>query len=426
LSCGQLSKTMSRAFQLAFLLVTLTFGTSAKGQQAIRCSLTRLNDNRIVISWEATPGRSYTLEGTSSLREPWQPDGIYFATTSQLATSLPIAARERFFRVTQILPPPVAKLAAPPVTAYAFDARFANYFQNPIEVPQRVLSINQRLLDRGLLDKLVPAIPVEDAATYIAKVHTADHIRSLQSIPIDQANGGSERIGTIADLVVAHVLGAVRDVCESRVRNAFCNIRPPGHHQMNSGGSYGYCCYANIVIAARFALERYPDLIKKVLIVDWDYHHGNGTEFFVRNDPAFLFYDTCSGAFYSGGDESQHGLMFGTSGNEGFLREWESELLPQARAFKPDLILVSAGFDSKKGDLMGGLGLTARGYSQLTRKLMDIAEEFCEGRIVSMLEGGYADNNGKNPATFNGLMECVENHVRTLMTGELQPETPSF
>jgi acetoin utilization deacetylase AcuC-like enzyme len=417
---------MFRAFQAAFLLVALTFGTSAKGQQAIRCSLIRLGDNRISISWEATPGRTYTLEGTRSLHEAWQPDGIYVATASHLEASLPIAARERFFRITQTPLPSISKLATPSVTGYAFDLRFANYFQNSYEAPQRVLSINQQLLDRGLLDKLVLAAPFEDAGSYIAKVHTADHIKSLQWIQVDQANGAVERIGAIADLAVAHILGAVRDVCEDRTRNAFCNIRPPGHHQINSGGSYGYCCYANVVIAARFALERYPGLIKKVMIVDWDYHHGNGTEFFVGKDPAFFFYDTCSGAFYGGGDEAFHGIMSGNSGNDGFLREWESELLPQARKFKPDLILISAGFDSKKGDLMGGLGLTARGYSQLTRKLMDIAEEFCEGRIVSILEGGYADNNGKNPPTYNGLMECVENHIRTLMTGELQPETPFF
>ena len=412
---------MARAFQAALVLVALMFGSSAKGQHAIRCSLMRPDHNRIVISWEATPGRSYTIEGTSSLRGPWQPTGVYQATTTRLSASLPLGAREGFFRITQNLQP-----AKPPLTGFAFDPRFANYFQNAFEVPERVISIHQHLRNQGLLEKLAPIVPFEDAASYIAKVHTAEHIRSLQAIPIDRSDGATEKIGVIADLAVAHILGAVRDVCENKIRNAYCNIRPPGHHQINSGGSYGFCCYANVVIAARFALERYPDLIKRVMIVDWDYHHGNGTEFFTRNNPAFLFYDTCAGGFYGGGDETHHGLMFGNAGNDGFQREWENEMLPLARAFKPDLILISAGFDSKKGYLMGGLGLTARGYSLLTRKVMDIAEEFSGGRIVSILEGGYADNNGRSPATFNGLTECVENHVRTLMTGELQPETPYY
>ena len=417
---------MFRAFQAVFLLVAPTFGISANGQHAIRCSLIRQNDNRIVISWEATAGRRYALEGKGSLHEPWQPAGVYLATTNRLAASLPIAARERYFRITQSLQASNPQSATPPRTGYAFDPRFANYFQNSVEVPQRVLSIHQHLLHRGLLEQLAPTAPFAEARSYIAKVHTADHISRLQAIPIDHANGGTERIGAIADLAVAHVLSAVRDVCENRTRNAFCNIRPPGHHQINSGGSYGFCCYANVVIAARFALERYPDLIKRVMIVDWDYHHGNGTEFFIENDPALLFYDTCAGGFYDGGDETLHGLMSRTTGNDAFLREWENELVPQAKAFKPDLILISAGFDSKQGDLMGGLGLTARGYSRLTRKLMDLAEEFSGGRIVSILEGGYADYNSSSPAKFNGLMECVENHVRTLMTGDLQSETPFY
>ena len=417
---------MSRAFQAVLVLVALTFGNSANGQHTIRCSLIRPEHNRIIISWEATPGQSYTLEGASSLREPWQAAGVYLATTTRLSASLPLGAREGFFRITQNVQPANPEPAKPPLTGFAFDPRFASYFQNSFEVPERVLSIQQHLRNQGLLEKLAPTAPFQGADSYIAKVHTAEHIRSLQGIPVDSGNGATEKIGAIADLAVAHVLGAVRDVCEKKIRNAYCNIRPPGHHQINSGGSYGFCCYANVVIAARFALERYPDLIKRVMIVDWDYHHGNGTEFFVRNDPAFLFYDTCAGGFYGGGDETRHGLLFTTAGNDGFLREWENEMLPLARAFKPDLILISAGFDSKKGDLMGGLGLTARGYSLLTRKLMDIAEEFTGGRIVSILEGGYADNNGKSPATFDGLRECVENHVRTLMTGELQPETPYY
>lgn len=417
---------MARAIQAALLLVALSFGNFARGQNSIRCSLIRAQQNSVLITWEASPGTNYTLEETSSLHEPWRPAGVYLATTNRLATSVPLGARARFFRILLERRGPSLQPANAPQTGYAFDPRFANYYQNSAEVPQRVLSINQHLKDKGLLGELAPSIPVAEPGAYIAMVHTPAHIQGIHSIPIDQAHGATERIGVIADLAVAHVLGAVRDVCDGKIRNAFCNIRPPGHHQINSGFSYGFCCHANVVIAARFALERYPSLIKRVMIVDWDYHHGNGTQFFVQNDPAFLFYDTCAGGFYPGGDESHHGLMTGNPGNDGFVREWENEMLPAAREFKPDLIFICAGFDSKKGDLMGGLGLTARGYSLLTRKVMDIAAAFSGGRIVSILEGGYADNNGFFPPTFNGLKEAVENHVRTLMTGELQPETPFF
>lgn len=417
---------MTQTIHAVLLLAGLVLAASANGQNSIHCSLARADRDHILLSWEALPGRSYTLEGTSSLHEPWKPTGVYVAATNRLEFRLSMNSQARFFRITQKLPAASPRPYQSTPTGYAYDPRFASYFQNFTEVPERVLSINRQLREQGLLDELAPVSPFDDPRAYIAKVHTAGHIQGIQSIPIDRANGATESFGTVADLAVGYILGAVRDVCENKIRNAYCNIRPPGHHQINSGFSYGYCGYANVVIAARFALERYPDLIKKVMIVDWDYHHGNGTESFVRGDPAFLFYDTCAGGFYGGGDEARHGFMNFNSGNEGFVQEWDNEMMPLARAFKPDLILISAGFDSKKKDLMGGEGLTARGYSILTRKVMDIAEEFGGGRVVSILEGGYADIGTFNPATYHGLRECVENHVRTLMTGELQEETPFY
>lgn len=398
---------------------------TAEAPKPIRCSIARADKDGVSISWEAAPGKSYAVEATSSLREPWKSAGIYFARTNRLTSRLPIAPRARFFRIAERPRAASVRAADAVATGFAYDARFANYHQNPTEVPERVVSIHRHLRDRGLLNELALITPVADPLTYIAKVHSASHIQGIQAIPVERAHNASESIGTIAELAVGYILGAVRDVCENKVRNAFCNIRPPGHHQVNFGFCYGFCCYANVVIAGRYALERYPNLIKRILIIDWDLHHGNGTQFFVQNDPAFLFYDTCGGGFYSGGDESRHGTMHIHSGIEGFLHEWETELLPMARQFKPDLILISAGFDSKKRDVMGGLGLTARGFSQLTQKVMELADEFSDGRIVSILEGGYSDS-GTYPPTYHGLAQCVENHIRTLMTGEVQPETPFY
>jgi acetoin utilization deacetylase AcuC-like enzyme len=417
---------MFRAFHVGLILLALNVGKCAAAQNPIRCSIIHSDPDRIVVSWQATPGRSYTLEGRSSLKEPWQSAATCLATTNQSEFKLPIDVRARFFRITESLPTSNLRSDKTPPTGFAYDSSFANYFQNNYEVPERVVSINRRLREQGLLTGLASVVPLAEPRSYIERVHSADHIKAIQAIPLDRDNGATQKIGEIADLAVAYVLGAVRDVCENKIRNAFCNIRPPGHHQINFECSYGFCCYANVVIAARFALEAYPNIIKRVMIIDWDLHHGNGTQFFIQNDPAILFYDTCGGGFYGGGDEKGHGLFTATTGNDGFLREWENEMMPMARAFKPDLILISAGFDSKKYDLMGGLGLTARGYSLLTRKVMDLAEEFSGGRIVSMLEGGYADSGGTSPAMFNGLEQCAENHVRTLMSGELQPETQFY
>jgi acetoin utilization deacetylase AcuC-like enzyme len=414
-----------RVFPRALLISALILVPFTNGQNSVRCTVIRNGRDHVVISWKATPGRNYILEGTSSLTEPWQLAGDFTAAGTQLESNISVGKNVRFFRITEKerqISPYAQNI---PRTAYAYDPRFANYYQNPSEVPQRVLSINKQLGDQALLQNLRPVVPIASPRVHIGKIHTVAHIDGIQAIPVDTASGATEKIGVIADLAVGYVLGAVRDVCENRVQNAFCNIRPPGHHQINFGASYGFCCYANVVIAARYALDQYPDMIKRVMIIDWDLHHGNGTQYFVQNDPAFLFYDTCAGGFYNGGDEARHGLMNFSSGIEGFSREWDQELLPLAREFKPDLILISAGFDSKRKDAMGGEDLTARGYSILTRKVMELAAEFAGGRIVSILEGGYADA-GTFPGTFLGLMQCVENHVRTLMTGELQPETPFY
>ncbi len=419
---------LARQILLAVLIYSHIFPFLARAQNPIPCSIQRMGADYVFISWRATPGQSYTLQWAVTSEGPWQTVATYQATAEQLISDLPIDARARFFRVSGNGIRPGDTPVNAPLTGYAFDERFANYypFNNIVEVPQRVLAINQHLSNQGLLQKMAPLAPLSNPSSYIAQVHTADHIQSISSIPLNKGQGASETIGAIAELAVGYVLGAVREVCENNVRNAFCNIRPPGHHQINFGAPYGSCCYANAVIGARYALNHYPAIIKKVMILDWDFHHGNGTEYFVRNDPAFLFYDTCDGSFYSGGEETRHGLMHHNSGIDGFLHEWETEMIPLAKDFKPDLIIISAGFDSEEKDFMGGLGLTAWGFSILTRKVMDLAEQFSNGRIVSIFEGGYADANSGNPPTYHGLIQCIENHVRTLMTGEVYPETPFF
>lgn len=311
-------------------------------------------------------------------------------------------------------------------TGYAYDDRFTTYYQNSYEVPNRVSTINQRLQEQGLIGKMVKISPVTDPLAWIKKVHTPEHIQGIKGIPVDSANGATQPVGEIADLAVAYVLGAVRDVCEGKVDNAFAAIRPPGHHVSNGGSLAGFCAYANAVIAARYAREKHG--IQKILIVDWDYHYGNGTEYFIREDAnIFLMEFGSSDASSPRGNSNAVHIVtknVGAGSNEEYAAVLQDYLVPEMKKFRPELIIISCGFDLKNGDGLGSHLVTAQGISKLTKILMQMAEEHCKGRIVSILEGGYRDR-GSDEA-FNGLSECAENHVRTLMSGKIQQETPFF
>jgi acetoin utilization deacetylase AcuC-like enzyme len=312
-------------------------------------------------------------------------------------------------------------------TGYAYDDRCTTYYQNGTEVPQRVSWINQRLQQQGLIEKLVPITPVADPLTWISKVHTADHIKNIQSIPVDSFNGATQPIGVIAELAAGYVLGAVRDVMEGKVTNAFAAIRPPGHHVTNEGFPVGFCAYANVVIAARYAADVYN--VKRILFIDWDYHYGNGTEFFIcKDNNSFLLefgYSNDSSSNCNAFSNHIINRAVGNGTNDDYEKVLTEYLSPKMAQFQPELIIISCGFDLKKMDGLGAYNVTAQGISKLTKKVMDIANSYSQGRVVSILEGGYCDR-GSLPNTFYGLSQCAENHVRTLLTGKIQEETPFF
>ena len=339
---------------------------------------------------------------------------------------------------------PVAPLFAAPSalkTGYAYTELFTNFYQSP-EVPDRVIWINERLRASGLAAACTPIAPYATPMEYIQKEHTAAHIALIGQI---QAAQYYVPVAPIAELAVGHVIGAVRDVCEGKIKNAFCNIRPPGHHALDEGWA-GYCCYANMAIAARYAREIHK--VQKILIVDWDAHHGNGTQGHLCGDADTLFFDLYEWSMspnpcndYTSrapadvsttlGDMRVNIIMPSGSRNGEYQRLFEEKLVPLAQQFKPELVMISCGFDAKAHDTHSSTLLTARGYSQLTRRLMDIADEWCGGKIVSILEGGYADNNTNYGSaaytpTFIGLAAAAQAHAATLSTGELQPEDPYF
>jgi acetoin utilization deacetylase AcuC-like enzyme len=227
----------------------------------------------------------------------------------------------------------------------------------------------------------------------------------------------------VAVAAVGGVLNAVDAVASGRVRNAFCAVRPPGHHA-NATHGMGFCIFNNAAIAARYAQRRHG--MERILIVDWDVHHGNGTQDLFYSDPDVFYFSTHEWPLYPGtgrADETGEGRGKGTTMNFPFppgagraeiLGAVEHSLLPAADAFRPDLVVISAGFDSRAGDLLGHFTLADRDFADLTRALMGLAARHAGGRIVSVLEGGY---------NLEGLASAASAHVAALAQAEVKTKT---
>jgi acetoin utilization deacetylase AcuC-like enzyme len=211
------------------------------------------------------------------------------------------------------------------------------------------------------------------------------------------------------------VQAAIDVVMDGKVRNAFCAVRPPGHHALKDK-SMGFCLFNNVAIAARYIQKKHK--LGKVLIVDWDVHHGNGTQAMFYDDPTVFYFSTHQSPFYPGtgsADETGAGKGLGFTrnvplaaggGDAEHKKAFLEQLKPAAAAFQPDFVLVSAGFDSAKGDLLGRMNVTPEGFAELTRIVKGVAEQYCQGRLVTLLEGGY---------NLESLAASAEAHVRVLM-----------
>jgi len=290
-------------------------------------------------------------------------------------------------------------------TGITFDPIFLKHDQtgHP-ENAKRLESIIRRLKEKGLLDKVIQLKSRPADIDEITICHAKEYIKYLKEFCekgggyLDPDTYSNKNSFIAASIAVGSSVDLTKDVIEGQLKNGFALLRPPGHHAL-ANRSMGFCLFGNIAIAAKLSLTQSG--IKKVAIVDFDVHHGNGTQALVGDDPNILFISTHQYPFYPGTGsirEIGQGVAEGTIvniplqagvGDKGFKLAYEKIVIPSLERFKPDLILVSAGYDAHWDDPLANLSLSLTGYNWISRELIYSAERICGGKIVFFLEGGY-------------------------------------
>jgi acetoin utilization deacetylase AcuC-like enzyme len=282
------------------------------------------------------------------------------------------------------------------------------------ECPERIQAIEDQLIQSrldGHLKRIDPPLATE---ADITRVHSEDHLVFIKSkaptsgyAMIDGDTIMNTATWNVSLRAAGAAIAAVDAVMKGEVNNAFCAIRPPGHHA-EPHRSMGFCVFNTIAIAIRYALEQYD--LDRVAVIDFDVHHGNGTEAAFIDDPHVLMCSFFQHPFYpysglEGGDNMVNiPLPANTSGK--VVREMISKIwIPRLQEFKPQLIMISAGFDAHREDDLGQMGLVEDDYVWITQQLMNVANQTCEGKIVSCLEGGY---------NLSALGRSVAAHLKTL------------
>ena len=286
------------------------------------------------------------------------------------------------------------------------------------ERPQRIAAVEDALAASGMNDFLLHKQARQAARSELIKVHQPAYVDWIfenaptaegERVQID-GDTAMNQYSLIAALTASGAsLDAVDGVVDKAFENAFCLVRPPGHHAERAV-AMGFCLFDSVAVAAQYAMDKYG--YERVAIVDFDVHHGNGTEDIFIDEQRVLFCSTFQEYIFPGKyAPSQPGhivnvpLPGGTDG-EMYRRVFSEKVLPELDAFKPDFVFISAGFDAHKDDPLAGLNLEAEDFGWITRQIMQIADTHCDGRIVSTLEGGY---------DLDGLAQSALAHVSALM-----------
>jgi acetoin utilization deacetylase AcuC-like enzyme len=297
-----------------------------------------------------------------------------------------------------------------------FDCTLHDMGHHHPEQPARLNAINDRLIATGLEFILrqydAPLVTRElleavHDASYVDEIFAAAPTEGIAWVDGDTAMN-KHSLNAALRAAGAVVLG-VDLVMEDRVKQVFCGVRPPGHHAERHR-AMGFCLFNNIAVGARHAVDRWG--LQRVLVVDFDVHHGNGTEDILGGDERFLFCSTFQHPFYphSGYDSQLPNVVDAPlpagAGSEDFRTAVETHWMPRIEAFEPELVMISAGFDAHQADDMASLNLVDRDYHWITRRLCDQADRTAGGRVVSSLEGGY---------DLHALARCVEAHLKAFL-----------
>jgi len=307
-------------------------------------------------------------------------------------------------------------------TGFAYHPDYVNHDTGPghPERPDRVCAALQALQASELWPKLYQIEPTCATVEQLSYVHTSDYITHVQQCceqetNLDYDTPVAKETFDIARLSTGGVLRAADAVMEGTIRNAFALVRPPGHHATPIR-SMGFCLFNNVAIAARYLQHNYG--IDKVAVVDWDVHHGNGTQDILYADPSIFFFSIHQSPLYPGtgaANETGSGDGIGTTLNvpmsagndaDAYIEVFETTLRPALLNFAPEFVIISAGFDAHHLDPLAAINLTADGFARLTDIVVEISAETADGKIISALEGGYS---------LRALSESVVAHVERLI-----------
>ncbi len=309
-------------------------------------------------------------------------------------------------------------------TGLVYDPRYLDHDMGAghPESPDRLRAIMQGLEQSGtgaLLTRIEPRVAEDE---WITQIHKPSYLAMLRNhapangrVSLDPDTSMSPGSLTAAFLAAGGALAAVDAIMSRQVDHAFCPVRPPGHHA-EAGRAMGFCLFNNVAIAARYVQKQHG--LTRVLIVDWDVHHGNGTQHSFEDDSSVLFFSTHQYPHYPGtGRATERGRGAGEGytiivpmesgeGDEEYRAVFQKSLVPAADAFKPEFVIISAGFDAHKDDPLASMELTEAGYAELTGIVTGIAKRHAAGRVLSSLEGGYH---------LKALAASVDRHVQALL-----------